>query len=294
LKDLPVLVVDDNPTNRCLLRELLTRWGMRPTLAEGAGQALEAMQRAVIEGRPFAVVLLDHLMPEMDGLMLAEEIQRRPHLAGAVLMMLSSADRRETAARCRERGVQAYLTKPVKRGELLRALVAGLGAGSPARSQAAPPRSGITTCERGLRLLLAEDNVVNQKLAVRLLEKRGHTVRVVGNGLEALKALFGEGTSPEPGSFDVVLMDVMMPEMDGLETTTVIRNREKGSGRHIPVIAMTAHAMKGDRERCLEAGMDGYISKPLQPGELFDTVERLGRLACGVRAMDRGNASAGS
>jgi CheY-like chemotaxis protein len=125
--------------------------------------------------------------------------------------------------------------------------------------------------------LLAEDNAVNQKLAVRLLEKRGHTVRVVGNGKEALQALFGGGSASEGDSFDVVLLDVMMPEMDGLETTTIIRTREKGTPNHVPIIAMTAHAMKGDRERCLEVGMDGYISKPLQPGELFDAVEKLAR-----------------
>jgi CheY-like chemotaxis protein len=171
--------------------------------------------------------------------------------------------------------VKAYLTKPVKRGELLNALAAAAGAGSPDQGQPAAPRRGFAACERGLRLLLAEDNAVNQKLAVRLLEKRGHAVVVVGNGKEALRALFGEGGSGGPGPFDVVLLDVMMPEMDGLEATAAIRAREEGTGDHTPIIAMTAHAMKGDRERCLEVGMDGYISKPLQPGELFDTIERL-------------------
>lgn len=278
LKDLSVLVVDDNSTNRCFLQVLLTKWGMRPTLVEGGSQALDAMQRATESGRPFSIVLLDHMMPEMDGLMLADQIQRNPRLAGCVLMMLSSADRRETAARCRERGVNTYLTKPVKRTELLNALVTAAGAFSPAAAQPPLPRNGIVSCERGLNLLLAEDNAINQKLAVRLLEKRGHKVRVVGNGKEALQVLFGEVSSPKTVRFDVVLMDVMMPEMDGFETTTVIRNREKNTGNHIPIIAMTAHAMKGDRERCLEVGMDGYVSKPLQSSELFDTVERLAQL----------------
>jgi PAS domain S-box-containing protein len=287
VRDLPVLVVDDNPTNRSLLRALLTKWGMRPTLVEGGTQALDALRQAAEEGRPFAIVLLDHLMPEMDGLMLAEQIQRNPHLAGSVLMMLSSADRRETSARCRERGVKAYLTKPVKRGELLNALAAGIGAGAPVLGQPAVPSNALAACERGLSLLLAEDNVVNQRLAVRLLEKRGHKVRVVGNGKEVLGALFGEGNPAEPAPFNVVLMDVMMPEMDGFETTRIIRAREKGGGSHIPIIAMTAHAMKGDRERCLEVGMDGYISKPLQPGELFETVESMARLFSGVPTSAR-------
>jgi PAS domain S-box-containing protein len=279
LQNLPVLVVDDNATNRNLLRVLLTNWGMKPTLVESGRQALDVMQRAATDGRPFAVVLLDHMMPEMDGLVLAEEIRRQPHLAGAVLMMLSSADRRQTAARCRELGVNTYLTKPIKRGELVQALVLGIGAASPAQRQPSCSPSGVVLCQRGLRLLLAEDNAVNQKLAVRLLEKRGHQVRVVGNGKEALKAIFGEGSSSLPAEFDAVLMDVMMPEMDGFETTAVIRNKEKGTDRHLPIIAMTAHAMKGDRERCLEVGMDGYVSKPLQFAELFDAVERIARLS---------------
>jgi PAS domain S-box-containing protein len=268
LRDLPVLVVDDNATNRRILQELLLHWGMRPTVVETGPDALAVLQRAAGEGRPYAVVLLDHMMPDMDGLMLAEQIQRNPQLAGSVLMMLSSADRRENAARCRERGVNTYLTKPLKRAELLAALVASVSASSPEPIRPAVPRRNLGSCGCGLRLLLAEDNAVNQKLAVRLLEKRGHSVVVVGNGKEALVALDG-------GAFDLVLMDVMMPEMDGFEATGHVRAREKRAGGHVPIVAMTAHAMKGDRERCLEAGMDGYVTKPLQPGELFETVERL-------------------
>jgi len=266
LKDLSVLVVDDNATNRRILDALLTRWGLRPTLASDGPEALALLRRAAAAGRPFAVVLLDHMMPEMDGLMLAAEILRHPELAGSVLMMLSSADRRETSARCRDLGLAAHLTKPVKRAELLAALLR-LCAG-PDVVRAPAPRPGFGPCARPLRLLLAEDNAINQKLAVRLLEKRGHSVVVVGNGKEALAAL-------EAGAFDVVLMDVMMPEMDGFEATEAIRAREAGSGGHVPIVAMTAHAMKGDRERCLAVGMDGYVAKPLQAGELFDVVEGL-------------------
>ncbi|MFO0843587.1 MAG: response regulator [Gemmataceae bacterium] len=266
LKDLRVLVVDDNATNRRILHGVLTQWGMRPTSVEDGPQALAAMRLAADAGEPFAVVLLDHMMPGMDGLTLAERIQHNPSLAGSVLMMLSSADRREVAARCRERGVNTYLTKPIKRADLLHALAA---VRAPAQEPACTPapRRGVAQCGRGLRLLLAEDNAVNQKLAVRLLEKRGHTVVVAANGKEALAAL-------EAAPFDAVLMDVMMPEMDGFEATAAIRAREKATGDHVPIVAMTAHAMKGDRERCLEVGMDGYISKPLQPGELFEAVER--------------------
>jgi CheY-like chemotaxis protein len=272
---LPILVVDDNATNRRILQELLTGWGMRPTLVEGGRQALAAMQRAADEGRPFAAVLLDHMMPEMDGLMLAEQIQHNPQLAGSVLMMLSSADRRETAARCREYGVKSYLTKPVKRGELLNALVAAVGICPPAQETPVVLRRGFAACDRCLRLLLVEDDIINQRVAVRLLEKRGHTVLVAGNGKDALEVLFGAGGTQGMGRFDVVLMDVMMPEMDGFETTQIIRAKEKDTNTHIPIIAMTAHAMKGDRERCLEVGMDGYLSKPLEPGELFQTIERV-------------------
>ena len=266
LQGLPVLVVDDNSTNRRILHELLAGWGTRPAVVESGQAALEAMRQAADAGHPYSVVLLDHMMPEMDGLMLAERIQADPRLTGAMLMMLSSADRPETAARCRERGVASYLTKPVKRAELLSALMRAVGAAAAARPAAAPRR--FVPCGHSLRLLLAEDNAVNQKLAVRLLEKRGHSVKVVGNGKEAVAALEAE-------AFDVVLMDVQMPEMDGLEATAAIRAREKASGERVPIVALTAHAMKGDREQCMAVGMDGYVSKPLQPGELFDTIERL-------------------
>ncbi len=270
LRGLPVLVVDDNATNRRILGDMLRHWDIAPVLVESGRQALAALHAAADAGKPFPLVLLDNMMPEMDGFMLAEEIVRHPGLARSTLMMLSSADRHKDIARCRDSGIQTYLTKPIKRAELQAAILSALG-GAPVHEMHGARRA-VTAGARSLRVLLTEDNVVNQKLAVRLLEKRGHSIVVAGNGREALEVLARE-------SFDVVLMDVQMPEMDGFEATRRIRERERTTGDHVPIIAMTAHAMKGDRERCLEEGMDGYISKPLQPSELFESVESLAAVA---------------
>jgi CheY-like chemotaxis protein len=268
LKDLSVLVVDDNATNRAVLRGMLTRWSMRPSVAEDGRTALSLMRAAEEQGHPYDLILLDHMMPDLDGLMLAEEIQHSPRLAGSVLMMLSSADRRETATRCRERGVRHYLSKPIRRAELLNALLSATSEAHSGPLAVPTARTRFNPTPHRLRILLAEDNKVNQKLAVTILEKRGHSVVVVDNGKEALKALDRE-------TFDVVLMDVMMPEMDGIEATRAIRAGENRLGRHTPIIAMTAHAMKGDREHCLDVGMDGYVSKPLNIHELFEAIERV-------------------
>ena len=269
LRGLSVLVVDDNATNRQILYDMLRRWEAVPVLVESGREALVALHSAASSGQPFPLVLLDNMMPEMDGFRLAAEIARQSGLAGSTLMMLSSADRHENIARCRDLGIKAYLTKPIKRSELQAALLAILG-GSPGPELHASigARSSLAAGVCPLRLLLAEDNTVNQKLAVRLLENRGHSVVVACNGREALERISHE-------SFDIVLMDVQMPEMDGFEATRRIRERERTTGDHVPIIAMTAHAMKGDRERCLQAGMDGYISKPLRPSELFESVESL-------------------
>ena len=264
--DLAVLVVDDNATNRLILREMLTNWGMRPTVVDGGPAALVALEEARARGAPFALVLLDGMMPGMDGFTLAERIQADPDLVGATLMMLSSAGQREDAARCRELGIAAYLTKPIRQSALLDTIMTTLGGAAAAR--AASTRPAGPAAGRGLSLLLAEDNAVNQRLAVAVLEKRGHRVVVAGNGRQALAALGRE-------RFDAVLMDIQMPEMDGFEATAAIRAREAGTGRRTPVIAMTAHAMKGDRENCLAAGMDGYVSKPLRPEVLFATLAEL-------------------
>jgi two-component system sensor histidine kinase/response regulator len=273
VQGLPVLVVDDNATNRRILEEMLINWGMQPTVVEGGAPALAALERASGAGSPFALVLLDAMMPEMDGFTLAERIREGPGPAGPTLMMLSSANRREDAARCRELGVATYLTKPIRQSILLDAIMTALGSSASVEDHtagAAVPAGGLGP--RTLRLLLAEDNAVNQRLAVSLLEKQGHRVVVVGNGREALAAL-------DVGPFDAVLMDVQMPEMDGFEATAAIRARESATGAHTPIVAMTAHALKGDRERCLEAGMDAYVSKPLRPQELFDVLARLATMA---------------
>jgi two-component system, sensor histidine kinase and response regulator len=228
-----------------------------------------ALERAHAAGAPFPLVLLDTMMPEMDGFTLAERINENPDLVGATVMMLSSADRHADLSRCRELGVAAYLSKPVRQSELLSAIVTALGS-SPGATVARrlASRTAFEKSPRSLRLLLAEDNVINQRLAVRLLEKRGHTLVVAGNGREAIAALDKE-------RFDAVLMDMEMPEMDGYAATAAIRATEGATGTHIPIVAMTAHAMKGDREKCLEAGMDGYVSKPLQARKLFEAVEDL-------------------
>jgi CheY-like chemotaxis protein len=206
-------------------------------------------------------------MPEMDGVALAEEIARHPEHAGARIVLLTSAACRGDGARCREIGIRAYLTKPFKPRDLLdtlcRVLEPEVGAGEPALIT----QHSLRESRPRLRILLAEDNEVNQLLAVRLLEKEGHEVVVVGTGLPAVDAL-------ARARVDLVLMDIQMPEMDGLAATRAVRERELGTGRRVPIIAMTAHAMKGDRELCLEAGMDGYVSKPIRPAALWVEIER--------------------
>jgi PAS domain S-box-containing protein len=267
LRGLNVLVVDDNATNRYILQEILANWSMTPTVVEGARQALAELKRAAERGSPYALVLLDAMMPHMDGLALAEEIRRHRDLDGTTLLLLSSAGRPDDAARCRQLGIAACLTKPVKQSELLDAIVGSLGKLTvELRPAPAAPRSGPRQ-GRGLRILLAEDNAVNQTLATILLEKEGHEVVLAVNGKEAVEA-----AARQP--FDVVLMDVQMPEMDGLEATRIIRAREH-NGTHVPIIALTAHAMKGDRERCLQAGADGYVSKPLQAQELYQAIDSM-------------------
>jgi len=240
---------------------------VQPTAVESGQAALAAMLHAVESGRPFAVGLLDAVMPTMDGYTLAMQLKAVPALANTPLLMLTSACPWE-ASRCQEVGIAASLIKPISQDSLWHALLAVLGMliEPPETPVSTPSDSGAR--RQQLRVLLAEDNVVNQKLAVRLLMKQGYTVVVVNNGKEALAAL-----DQEP--FDVVLMDVQMPEMSGFEATAVIRQCEWETGTHVPIIAMTAHAMHGDRERCLDAGMDRYVSKPIRAQELFETIEQL-------------------
>ena len=265
LQDMPVLVVDDNQTNQRIFSEMLSNWRMAPTVVGSGEAALLAMQEAASSGRAFPLMLLDVMMPGMDGFELAERIRQRPELSGTSIVMLTSAGRRGDASRCRELGVAAYLAKPVKQSGLLDAI----------RRVAPPATAGISTelvtrhtlreSKQSLRILLAEDNKVNQRLVMRLLEKHGHKVVAVSDGTEALRALAQE-------TFDLILMDVQMPNMDGFEATAAIRQQEQETEEHLPIIAMTAHAMEGDRERCLEAGMDAYVAKPIRPQILLEVL----------------------
>jgi CheY-like chemotaxis protein/anti-sigma regulatory factor (Ser/Thr protein kinase) len=270
LAGVPVLIVDDNATNRRILTLQLRNWQMRPSSASGGQEALAMLRHASDDGDPFSLVLLDVHMPLMDGFEVAAHIQHSSDFPRAVVMLLSSGQRREDVARCRELGVATYLTKPIRSAELRTAILSVLHGHSPARSaRSAEPvvASPSNEDQTKLRILLAEDNPVNQRLAQRILQKAGHAVMLAGNGKEALEAL-----ADQP--FDLILMDVQMPVMDGFETTHAIREQERGGTAHIPIIATTAHAMTGDRERCLAAGMDGYISKPIRARELLDLVAK--------------------
>ena len=273
-----VLVVDDNRTNRRILKGMLTRWGMLETSVEDGEEALAQLASAREQGAPFGLVLTDMHMPKMNGFTLIESIRKRPELATATIMMLTSAGHRGDAARCQELGVAAYLLKPIRQSELREAIARVLGAREQEGEIPLITRFSVHDARdpsMSLRVLLAEDNAVNQMLAVRLLEKRGHRVTVAGNGRQALEALAKE-------SFDLVFMDVQMPEMDGMEATQAIREKERNSGLHQPIIALTAHAMKGDREKCLAAGMDGYLTKPIRPQQLDEVLANYVARAAGA------------
>jgi len=266
---LPVLVVDDNAVNRRILHDMLAHWQMRPTAVEGGAAALAALARAKDMGTPFPLVLLDAQMPEMDGFTVAARIRQNPALTEAMILMLSSTDVSGDAARCRELGILIYLTKPIIQSDLWDAIVTALR-GAARESCIVPRRPQPLACsgQRCSRILVAEDNAINQKLLVHMLRKRGYQAEMVNNGTEVLATLAHD-------CFDLVLMDVQMPELDGIEATMAIRARERETGGYIPIIALTAHAMKDDQARCLAAGMDGYVSKPVKADELFATIDRL-------------------
>jgi CheY-like chemotaxis protein/HPt (histidine-containing phosphotransfer) domain-containing protein len=237
-------------------------------VANGAA-ALAALERAQQAGTPFPLVLLDAQMPEMDGFTLAAQILQRPGLAGVIVMMLTTSGGHSDAARCRELGLAACLTKPITQAELWEVLRTALH--TPTASATPVPlvtRHPVRESRQPLRILLAEDNVVNQRLAIRLLEKQGHTVVVVDNGQAAVAAVAQQ-------HFDVALLDVQMPLLDGLAATAAIRAQEQTTGTHLPILAMTAYAMKGDAERCLAAGMDGYLAKPIKAEALAEALEAL-------------------
>jgi CheY-like chemotaxis protein len=268
-EDAQFLVVDDNETNRRILRDLLAKYGAGVAVADSAQAALALMRERAEAGKPVTLLVTDGHMPEMDGFALASEVKGDPKLAGAAIMLLTSAGQRGDGARCRDLGISAYLNKPVSQSELREAIFMMLD-----RQPADGAAAGLITrhairekvAARSLKILLAEDNVVNLKLAVRMLEKRGHRVTVAGTGREAVDALQAE-------EFDLVLMDIQMPEMDGFEATAAIRQSERGTGRHQPIVAMTAHAMKGDDQRCVDAGMDGYLAKPIRRPDLYALLE---------------------
>jgi signal transduction histidine kinase/CheY-like chemotaxis protein len=269
-----VLVVDDNLTNRRILSQLLRTWGMQPTQAASAPEALAHMHRGAERDQPFSLLLTDVHMPEMDGFDLVERVKSSPNLTNAFILMLTSGEHLGDFARCRELGVSAFLTKPVRRADLRAAIVKAVTEQSQGGQCAADPSGNTARSIKQDRrafpshILLVEDNVVNQRVARAILEKGGHTVVVVGTGQKALMLL-----KDQP--FDVVLMDVQMPEMDGFETTAAMREIEKRTGEHQMIIAMTAHAMTGDRERCINAGMDDYITKPIQRQTLLDLVANI-------------------
>jgi len=265
MTNLPVLIVDDNATNRRILEEVFTNWRMRPVAVDGGATALAELEKSARAGQSFAVVLLDGHMPDMDGFALAQRITRDQRYAGVKLVMLTSAGDPEDVARCRKLGISAYLTKPVKQSELFDVVVSTIS--EPIIEKPKSPKKRRAR-RGGLNVLLVEDNPINQLVATRVLEKLGHRVTVVSNGHEAVSAV-------QSGNFDLIAMDVQMPEMDGLEATAAIRGWERTRHTHTPIIAMTAHAMKGDRERCLEAGMDGYTSKPIRMRELEQAIAKL-------------------
>ena len=276
LNGVSALVVDDNATNRRILSDALRRWGMDVVAAEGGAEALEALAGWRAEGRDFDVVLLDCRMPKMDGFALAQHIQETHAGTQPRIMMLTSDGQLAGAARCRELGIAICMVKPIGLVELERGLRQALGREAASDVTSASARTSASTArtakngmaERPLNVLLAEDNTVNQQLAIGLLTRRGHEVVVASDGSQAIEAW-------KSGNFDVVLMDVQMPVMGGFNATAAIREQERVTGRHVPIVALTARAMSGDREACLAAGMDDYVAKPLKPVMLFEMIERL-------------------
>ena len=274
LTGLPVLIADDNPTNRRLLLQMLSNWKMEPMAVASGTQALVELERAANSRSPYTLAILDADMPEMDGFELAKHIQQNSKLVGATVMMLTSQGQRGDAARCRDLGVASYLTKPISQSELLDAIMTALGEPHPPNVPLIT-RHSLRENRRKLNLLLAEDNSVNQTLAVRLLQRLGHTVTVAHNGAEAVQHW-------QAGGFDAILMDIDMPVMSGYEATERIRALEQTSAglvpARIPIVAMTAHAMRGAREECLRHGMDAYLSKPIDTGALWRELDGLAQV----------------
>jgi CheY-like chemotaxis protein len=267
LKDLPVLVVDDNETNCRVLKDILLNWKMKPEVAQSGKQALQILQKAQKLKKQFALILVDVQMPKMDGFQLVEHLKKEPIKYAPTIMMLTSLGIRGDSERCQKLGIAAYLVKPVKQTDLLDAILLLMGKkASQKKATDIVTRHTIREQQKKYSILVAEDNIINQKLIQRLLEKEGHQVTLVDNGKKALTVLGSK-------KFDLILMDVQMPVMDGLEATSRIRRKKEIND--IPIIAMTAHAMKGDKERCLAAGMDDYASKPIDFDKLKNTIKRI-------------------
>ncbi len=267
---LAVLVVDDNATNRRILTDVLGNWGMKVVAVASGSEALALIQRRFENRDPFALIVTDVHMPEMDGFELAEKLRNSPYRAGAVVLMLTSGERPGDVRRARESGVSNFLLKPVRRDDLKKVIARALDPRIAVQDSEIRRPVPLPAANLGARILLAEDNIVNQRVVQRILEKNGYSVAVAANGKEVLEALKKE-------TFDMILMDVQMSEMDGIEATRAIRQMENGSETHVPIIALTAHAMKGDRDRCRAAGMDGYLSKPVHAADLLAMVEAHGK-----------------
>jgi len=259
--------VDDNTSSRAMLTETLAGWSMKPDSVETGAAGLEALEIAARSGEPFGLALIDRCMPEMDGLTMIERIRQKPELCDLRILILTSAG---DALLSRQAGANAHLLKPIRQSDLLRTIssVLAVRPGGRVEGSSPLPPQPLRESKPGLRILVAEDNTVNQRVATRLLEGQGHSVAIANDGVQALAAL-------EREAFELILMDVQMPRMDGFEATAAIRNREKERGIRTPIIAVTAHAMKGDIERCLQAGMDAYISKPIHIRELNNAIEAL-------------------
>jgi two-component system sensor histidine kinase/response regulator len=272
LDGLRVLVVDDNATNRRILEEMLASWQMRPHAVSDAATAMDALREASPTDDRFHVVLSDCQMPHVDGFTLARQIKRDQRLRNTPVVLLTSVGRAGDAARCRRVGVDAFLTKPVKHSDLLDTLATLFGVSTRGEHGRPVTKAAGGSPYRPLHILVAEDNAVNRTLVTTLLKKRGHSVKAVENGREAVEATKKAGAR----QFDIVVMDVQMPKMGGFEATEAIRAGERSTGQHVPIVALTAHAMQGDRARCLEAGMDGYLTKPIDVDELIATVEGFG------------------
>jgi len=269
LDGLRVLIVDDNRTNRMILEEILSQWGCRPFAVEGGQEALTAIDQAADQDQRYALILLDLMMPEMDGCELARRVMADPRHASTRMLMLTSGTPDEPA-RSRELGIGAWLDKPVRQSELLDSMLDLIGTEKAPRPPVEPqPTEPTALPGRRLRILLAEDHPINQKVATRMMEGQGHQVSVVSNGRQALDALASSGP------FDLILMDVQMPVMDGFEATQAIRSGERPGGPRLPIIAVTAHALAGDRERCLGAGFDDYLAKPIQARALAEVLTRV-------------------